>query len=232
MAIPQIIHQTWKTSVIPSRFSDFTHAWKRCHPSWRYQLWDDGANRRLIQEHYPWFLRSFDNFPLDIQRADAVRYFILHRFGGIYVDLDMDCFKSVKPLLKNADCVFSTEPEMHARLHNTDTIISNAFMGSVPGHPFLFAVIKEMLTHVSSQTDKNRFVLETTGPLMIVRVYQHYQHPEEILLLPPELLNPLSYLESERYLKGKKTRIIKKKIEHAYGLHFHTGTWWKTDQKK
>lgn len=37
---------------------------------------------------YPWFLETFDSYPYPIQRADAIRYFVLHHFGGIYIDLD------------------------------------------------------------------------------------------------------------------------------------------------
>jgi mannosyltransferase OCH1-like enzyme len=40
---------------------------------------------------YPWFLETFDGYPYPIQRADAIRYFVLHHFGGIYIDLDDVC---------------------------------------------------------------------------------------------------------------------------------------------
>jgi mannosyltransferase OCH1-like enzyme len=69
------------------------------------QLWTDKKAREFIaneyatphrlQEHqaltllrYPWFLETFDGYPYPIQRADAIRYFVLHHFGGIYIDLD------------------------------------------------------------------------------------------------------------------------------------------------
>jgi mannosyltransferase OCH1-like enzyme len=31
---------------------------------------------------------TFNNYPEPIQRADAIRYFVLAYFGGIYIDLD------------------------------------------------------------------------------------------------------------------------------------------------
>ena len=33
-------------------------------------------------------METFDGYPYPIQRADAIRYFVLHHFGGIYIDLD------------------------------------------------------------------------------------------------------------------------------------------------
>ena len=45
-------------------------------------------SRELIATEYPWFLTTFDNYTQPIQRADAIRYFVLSHYGGIYIDLD------------------------------------------------------------------------------------------------------------------------------------------------
>ncbi len=37
---------------------------------------------------YPWFLDTWDAYPFDIERADAIRYFALAHYGGVYLDLD------------------------------------------------------------------------------------------------------------------------------------------------
>jgi len=42
----------------------------------------------LTVARYPWFLETFDGYVYPIQRADAIRYFVLYYFGGIYIDLD------------------------------------------------------------------------------------------------------------------------------------------------
>ncbi|KAJ3896091.1 hypothetical protein GG344DRAFT_72572 [Lentinula edodes] len=34
-----------------------------------------------------------------IQRADAIRYFVLHHYGGVYLDLDVGCLRPLDPLL-------------------------------------------------------------------------------------------------------------------------------------
>ena len=52
------------------------------------QLWTDKKAREFIAAEYPWFLETFDGYTYPIQRADAIRYFVLHHFGGIYIDLD------------------------------------------------------------------------------------------------------------------------------------------------
>ena len=134
----------------------------------------------------------------------------------------------VETLLSGKDCVFSTEPEEHCRIHGTDRIISNAFMACVPGHPFFQAITKELLTHISSEKNWQTRVLDTTGPLMLNRVYRNYSRPETITLLPSAVMNPLSYMEAEQYLKGSVTGQIGDKINAAWGVHYHSGSWWKT----
>ena len=64
-----------------------------------YKLWTDASSRAFIAEQYPWFLDSFDGYPYPIQRADAIRYFVLHYYGGIYMDLDVGCQQRMDALL-------------------------------------------------------------------------------------------------------------------------------------
>ena len=87
--IPRIIHQTYKTRDLPERWKDTPETWKRHHPEWTYMFWSDHDNRELIKRVDPEFLPSYDAYKYPIQRADAVRYYILKHYGGIYVDLDM-----------------------------------------------------------------------------------------------------------------------------------------------
>ena len=46
---------------------------------------------QLITHRYPWFLETWDNYPFNIERADAIRYFVLAHYGGVYIDLDDVC---------------------------------------------------------------------------------------------------------------------------------------------
>lgn len=57
-------------------------------------MWTDAKSREFVATEYPSFLNTFDNYSQPIQRADAIRYFVLAHFGGIYIDLDDVCFSS------------------------------------------------------------------------------------------------------------------------------------------
>jgi len=91
--IPKIIHQQWKsTEITNERYSKWHDRWKNLFPEPEYQhiLWTDETQRELIEKHFPWFLKYYDGYKFNIQRADSVRYFILYFYGGLYADLDYE----------------------------------------------------------------------------------------------------------------------------------------------
>ena len=46
-------------------------------------------------QDYPEYLAMYDSYRFGIQRADAMRLFFLHKFGGIYIDMDIECLRSL-----------------------------------------------------------------------------------------------------------------------------------------
>ncbi len=49
------------------------------------------CRRQFIADHYPWFLHMYDNYSQEIMRINAARYFIVYHYGGMYLDIDMEC---------------------------------------------------------------------------------------------------------------------------------------------
>ena len=83
ISIPRIIHQSWRDSDLPPRFKKWSSTWRKCMPGWEYRLWTDGDNRKLVKDHYPWFLERYDSYPHAIQRADAARW--VHHFPTTFI---------------------------------------------------------------------------------------------------------------------------------------------------
>lgn len=91
LLVPFIIHQTWKDDSIPSKWLDIYSECRSIYSNFQHILWTDIKSRQFINDFYPWFLETWDEYPQDIQRADAIRYFVLYHYGGIYHDLDVGC---------------------------------------------------------------------------------------------------------------------------------------------
>lgn len=227
MKIPRILHQTWKNQDIPENFMQLAQTWKKNHADWEYMLWTDEMNRHFIATHFPYFLPVYDNYPTPIQQVDAVRYFILYKYGGFFIDLDFECLACIEPIVNHASCVFGLEPREHCDMHNKAFIISNAFMGTAPGSPFFKSLCEELLRNKTITDHPNDRVLETTGPFMLSRLYDGYVQKEDIALLDASLMYPLTKDELSALSSGIQQDHVEKKISNAYGIHHYAGTWWK-----
>ena len=224
----KIIHQTWKSNEIPNRFQGFCQSWQQIHPGWEYRLWTDDDNRTLIQTEFPWFLETYDAYPHAIQRADAARYFILYKFGGLYVDIDFKCLKSIESLVQTSDLVFGLEHPLHCQFHDMDSIIGNAFIfAKFPRHPFLKQVVGSLKTFSQAEDkNKNSYILKSTGPLMITEVYKQYENKQSVKLLPNQYLYPLDYECANEMLSNPISSKNENQLVDAFAIHFHAGSWW------
>ena len=218
--IPALIHQTWKDTDVPPEWQKWADSWRIQHPGWGYRLWTDADNRAFLQEHYPWFLPVYDGYPEAIMRADAIRYFLLDHFGGLYVDLDFECLKPVTEILDGHDLVLGCEPDAHTRLllarqRGFDRIVGNAFIASRPGHPFWAHVHRQMVA-----THKLPSTLDVTGPFFLTRAVESAPEPESITVLDPEILYPeVSPYATELFGPQEAD------YDRAYAVHHWSGSW-------
>ncbi len=134
-----------KIYLMIQKFLAWRKTWIDHHPTWVHKLWTDDENRDFVSKHYPWFLEAYDNLPRHIHRVDAVRYMYLHKFGGVYADLDFESIKPMDEYLKGKRLVLGrmrTAP-FPAWEHS----IPNAVMASVPGHPFWLKVLNYIFVY-------------------------------------------------------------------------------------
>lgn len=90
--IPRILHQIWiGPNPPPTAMMD---SWRDWHPGFEHRVWTDERDalfdplREAIDRH--------DEF---CGRADCMRYLILARHGGVYVDADATCLRPIDGLL-------------------------------------------------------------------------------------------------------------------------------------
>jgi hypothetical protein len=225
--IPKIIHQTWKTTVIPIEWKEFQSSWQRFHPDWQYILWTNEDNRRFIETHYPEFITTYDDYSYDIQRADAVRYFILHHFGGIYADLDLECLRPMDDAILDRPFVTAYEPEAHVVQLRESYMVGNAFMASIPESLCLNRIIETMKTR-SPRIVSHKEVLSSTGPEMVTSALKGIGE-HEIRILDSYVFYPFTHgsPEMEDLMLGKNCHRLKEASlqKGAYGIHYWQNTW-------
>lgn len=185
--IPKIIHQTYKSiSQLPEIWKDTPSKWKQFHPDWKYMFWSDDDCRTLVQDNFPWFLETYDNYEYNIQRADAIRPIILYLFGGLYVDCDIQPVKAF-------DDLFYINYELYLIRTPNNDVVSNCFMASKRGVNFWLRVVEEMKNRSENPSPflfgKHWQVMYSTGPMMLDYVYNHEKNIKAYFL-PRELILP------------------------------------------
>ncbi len=163
--IPEKLHQTWKDAAPPK--AQFSPRWPKSlrdqNRGWTYTLWTDADNRALVASEYPSLLPVYDSYASPIQRADVARYVIAHARGGVYADLDTQCFKPFAPLLEGASLVLSYKAG-----RNFSRGACNSIFASAAGHPF-WLVVFDVLRNRSGTplSGGHTAVLYSTGPAVL-----------------------------------------------------------------
>ena len=175
--IPKIIHQTWKTSDIPDQWKEATKSCKQYNKDYKYILWTHAKMDQFVKKNFPEFYNTYKSYTYHIQRCDAFRFLVLNKYGGIYMDLDIECKKSLNKLL-NYDVVLANSA-------NVKTIFTNGFFMSVPKHPFL----KYCIDHLKENKDnysllgKHFHVMYSTGPLFLTDMVNRFGKIKNIHIL-------------------------------------------------
>jgi len=225
--IPKIIHQSWKNNQLTPAIREMSDTWMEQHPGWTYRFWTDDDNHNFVATHYPDFFLRYKRYPTNIQRADAARYLILLKYGGVYADLDMICLKNIEPLLENATCLFGLEPTAQCERFNKDKIICNAFMAAAPEHSFFHHIFKLLMQVPIKQQSSLINVLNTTGPFLLTRAYDCFDQTDLVSLLSSSLFYPIATDERATFLSGTWNAELAKRIDRAYAVHLYWGSWWK-----
>jgi hypothetical protein len=130
MLIPKIFHWIWfGDTPLPDQHRDWIDGWLDLHPGWRQIIWTQENRPTLINEAE---FQAADSFA---QKADVARYELVCRYGGIYVDTDTECLRSIEQLLDGVQA-FVVEGEPHT--------VENSPIGAVAGHPWLCEVIARL----------------------------------------------------------------------------------------
>jgi hypothetical protein len=176
-------------------------------------LWTDAKSREFIATEYPWFLDTYDDYKYPIQRADAIRYFILHHFGGVYLDLDVGCQRPVDPLLSYSVILPKTIP----------VGVSNDLMFAEKGHPFMAQTIHNLVTFDHSWWLNYPTVMFSTGPMFLSAQYGIYTsaHP----FTPEEPGGDVRILPKALYGKNAKPG----EAPHAFFAHYYGSSWHDDD---
>lgn len=135
MQIPRKLHIIWIGDEYPQPEACLA-SWREKHPSWEVRVWENRdlfQNQWINQTHIEtlWRARKLAGV------ADLMRYEILYKEGGVYVDADSVCLRPLDDWLLEAEMFACWTNEFDRK-----RLVSNGFLGTVRANPFLRFVIE------------------------------------------------------------------------------------------
>jgi mannosyltransferase OCH1-like enzyme len=183
--IPKIVHQTFPNKTLPKNICDNLEKLKQNNPEWKFVLYDDDdINGFILDEYGDYFLSIYQSISKNYgaARADLFRYLLIYKNGGVYLDIKSTVVLSLDEVVKRTpvyallqwdDSVGNGHENwgMHNELNEVDggEFIQWCLI-SVPGHPFLREVIKQVIANINNYNPyvhgRGRMgVLRVTGPI-------------------------------------------------------------------
>ncbi|PAA63576.1 hypothetical protein BOX15_Mlig000950g2 [Macrostomum lignano] len=189
-SVPKILHQVFASERVYANYLPFVNSCLSRNPDWQYYLWTDKTAEKLIVDRYPEFLAKYKQYTDNLEKADSIRYIVLHHMGGIYLDMDVECIRPFFPALEGIQAFLDQERPEQTNIGLAQRYSAmNSAMGARPGHPFFRHVIDQLRagTRVGE-------ALRTTGPLALTSALESYRRvgaAAGVKLLDPKVFSPL-----------------------------------------
>jgi inositol phosphorylceramide mannosyltransferase catalytic subunit len=197
MTLPRILHRIWLDpdgdDPIPAQFEEFWDRFKELNPGWEFVTWSS-------PERLDWLRcgEVFDRQTTHAGRSDVLRYEVLARWGGVYVDTDVEPLRPFDALL---------EGEPFAAWEDAN-LLCPTVMGSTPNHPAVLALLDSLpwWSWTFRKAQPNR----QTGPYFLTYVWKKRT---DVRLFPPVSFFPVHWSE-------------KAKLGGPYPAESFAAHWW------
>ncbi len=234
--IPNIIHHIWFGRPLSQEDKALRATWEKHHPDWRFVLWTDreendsrGAvvcswqelenalnytDERYIVVNIERLKfgnkRFFDASHNYAEKSDILRYEIVYRLGGVYIDCDFECLKPLDMLHKCYDFYTGLQP-----LDTNYVQLGAALFGAKPGHP----ILRNAIDTIARDRIYGPIILRS-GPIHFSRAFIACAGKDESkdIAFPASFFYPCGYNQ-----KGHDRQEWLK--QEAFAVHHWAGSW-------
>lgn len=239
--IPKIIHHIWIGSHLPKYAKEFRRSWIKHHPDWTFIYWTDHPDEqygcvfctdmRSLSDylddptHEQFIVIDIKSFDFERQheyehvarnygeKSDILRYEILFKLGGLYVDTDFECYQPFDDL--HHCCDFYTGIAYDRRF-----TLFNGLIGSKVGCQIMHAAFDQLRT--KSHTGKS---FSYSGPYYFTECFTSEidSYDGKAVALPVTFLYPCP----NRYRKQSPEKQKNWLRPESLALHYWKYSWAK-----
>lgn len=211
--IPKIIHFVWfGKSTFTSKVKKCIDSWKKYLPDYEFMLWDESNfeidnSCQFVKDAY-----ALNKFAFV---SDYVRFYALYKFGGIYLDTDVEVIKPFDHYLFNQDVTLVLDDGGY---------ISGSTIASKAGSLY----IKDCLEYYHQSQfilNNGRYNIEVINSHMQNRLYK-YGYSRNNMLQSINYKNETCKLYPDDYFHVRSlTTGVLNKSNNSYAIHWHTILW-------
>lgn len=133
--IPKIIHACWLGSApMPQIYKDYVEGWKKLNPDFEVHVWTDEDFSQYYDDSL--FVKDCIKNKKYGFLADFFRFTVLYKFGGFYIDTDVEMFKPINEFVDNKIVMG----------YIFDTSIGTAFIGAEKENPIILSWLNTLLS--------------------------------------------------------------------------------------
>lgn len=170
--IPKILHFIWfGCEKLPYNIID---SWKELHEDYDIMVWTE-KNMIKIKNIDHW---NTANTRYN-QKSDIYRYEILHKYGGVYVDMDIYCVNRIPSYIHDKNLYTCFEKR---------GVVCNSFIGCSPNHKLMHDIIED----ISHNYDYKTTIWKCTGPLLFTKHISMLNIDNTTIIDTPEKINMCS----------------------------------------
>ena len=134
--IPNILYQ------VGTNISTYSKEWIANNHDYRFMLLDDAKCDHIVSMTNNNVINSYKRVKLGVMKADICRLAILSVSGGVYADLDVKPYKSLRYAIPRDATLVSSE------------YYSFEFMAAIPHHPFIDFALNETSRRIDEEIDR------------------------------------------------------------------------------
>lgn len=210
LRIPKIAHLIWLGSKVPPRYKKLEESFLKLHPDWKIILWTDMEAAHFSLANH----KAFNNARNFAEKSDIIRYEILYKYGGVYIDGDFEFRKPLDELHYACSLYVGIAYDHNAELYN-------GLIGCERRHPIIKECIKKIGTR-GSKIDPEA-IMNRTGPYHFTRCFfaKCFERPG-VIAFPVAFFYPVPNYDRWAI---RETKVKKYWKPYSYGIHYWACSW-------
>ena len=211
MSIPKIIHYCWfGGKPLPKKSRKLIATWEKNLPDYEIRRWDETTFDVTASEYVK---AAYDAGKYAFV-SDYVRLCALKKYGGIYLDTDIEVVRDFSPLLGENSAVFGFE---------SGEKVMTAFIAAEPDHP----VIEEFLYRYANKTFDAADLEPNTVALTDILRRRGLEINNRMQRIGGDMaVFPLDYFQAFDF-----SRAVLRITEHTCTIHRCFGSWCSPGQQ-